>query len=69
MDDLFEVFDDNAAGAAVPERPKKAKKDKKDRTKKRTASGEVKKVAEDQDSHRMEREWNQDSQACALPPT
>merc|ERR1711977_2088 len=49
MDDLFDVFDDNAAGAAVPERPKKAKKDKKDRTKKRTASGEVKKVAEDQD--------------------
>jgi len=49
MDDPFDVFDDNAAGAAVPERPKKAKKDKKDRTKKRTASGEVKKVAEDQD--------------------
>merc|ERR1711939_529179 len=49
MDDLFVVFDDNAVGAAVPERPKKAKKDKKDRTKKRTASGEVKKVAEDQD--------------------
>ncbi|KAH9223539.1 rRNA-processing arch domain-containing protein [Leptodontidium sp. 2 PMI_412] len=49
MDDLFEVFDDNTAGAAVPERPKKAKKDKKDRTKKRTASGEVKQAAEDHD--------------------
>ncbi|KAK0107149.1 ATP-dependent RNA helicase mtr4 [Cadophora gregata] len=48
MDDLFDVFDDNTAGAAVPERPKKAKA-KKERAKKRTASGEVKKVAEDQD--------------------
>ncbi|CZT44064.1 probable ATP dependent RNA helicase [Rhynchosporium secalis] len=49
MDELFGVFDDNIAGAAVPERPKKAKRDKKDRAKKRTASGEVKKVVEEQD--------------------
>lgn len=48
MDDLFGVFDDTTAGVAVAERPKKAKKDKKDRTKKRNASGDVKK-AEDED--------------------
>ncbi|KAI9048712.1 hypothetical protein LZ554_007543 [Drepanopeziza brunnea f. sp. 'monogermtubi'] len=48
-DDLFDVFDDTTAGAAVPERPKKAKKDKKDRSKKRTATGGARKTTNDQD--------------------
>ncbi|PBP18085.1 ATP-dependent RNA helicase DOB1, partial [Diplocarpon rosae] len=48
-DELFDVFDDNAAAGTIPERPKKAKKDKKDKTKKRTATGDVKKITEDQD--------------------
>ncbi|CAL3967568.1 unnamed protein product [Diplocarpon coronariae] len=46
MNELFDVFDDNAAAGAIPERPKKAKKDK-DKSKKRTASGDVKELTGD----------------------
>ena len=50
MDELFDVFDEKEGPQdVVPERPKKSKKDKKDKGKKRSANGEVKKVAEDQD--------------------